>query len=359
MTEKSVTMKAAVVKRSSESFTFEISRVQRPVPGPLDILVKLSVTGVCGTDMALASGELGPTQSILGHEGVGYVVQLGASVPDSSIKIGDRVGIAWLRDICGICAACLHPGGETRCHEQLNSGRKIDGTFAEYALVPSRYIIRIPEHVKVPDELIAPILCGGVTAYSALKNAGGTGGQWVAISGAGGGVGGLAIQYAKALGFQVIAIDIGSSKRRLCTASGADHFIDAAETQDVKALVYELTRHRGPSVVLACATSGRAYNTALDLVAPFGTFVCVGIPPPGELLSFHPLLLLDSGARIVGSAVGSRADIAEAIDFVERGLVKPHIVLKNLEDLPEIETSFNKVVGKIVLRLQSNRKVKL
>ncbi|KAH7368379.1 alcohol dehydrogenase [Plectosphaerella cucumerina] len=351
MASASSSMKAAVVKRADGGFSFNIEDVPRPVPGPLDVLVKLTVTGVCGTDIALASGEIGPTQDILGHEGVGYVVQLGSSVPDSRVRIGDRVGIAWLRDICGVCAFCLHPAGETRCREQLNSGRKIDGTFAEYALVPSRYLLRIPDHVAAPDEHIAPILCGGVTAYSALKNSGGVGGQWVAISGAGGGVGGLAVQYAKAMGFRVVALDVGDAKREYCLASGADHFIDAAETPDLRESVLKVTGQKGANVVLACATSGRAYNAALSIVAPFGTLVCVGIPPPDQVLSFHPLLLIDTGIKIVGSAVGTQQDILEAIDFLERGAVRPQVVLKSFEDLPGIAPQLSKQTGKIVIRI--------
>lgn len=329
-------------QRSEGGFTFCITNVQRPIPGPLDVLIQLSVTGVCGTDIGLASGELGPTRSILGHEGVGRVVQLGTAVSESQshIKVGDRVGIAWLRDICGTCDFCMQPGGETRCQEQLNSGRKVDGTFAEYALAPSRYLLRIPE--GIPDEQVAPILCGGVTAYAALKNSGGIPGQWIAVSGAGGGVGGLAVQYAKAMGYRVVAIDVGDAKRQFCLDSGADHFIDASSS-DPREGVLKATQQRGANVVLACATSGRAYQSALDILAPFGTFVCVGIPPPAQLVSFHPLLFLNSGIRIIGSAVGTRQEVLEALEFVARGVVTPHVVLRTLEDLPDIGAQFSQV----------------
>ncbi|KAM5343925.1 hypothetical protein ACJ41O_012462 [Fusarium nematophilum] len=341
-------------QRSEGGFGFEIVRVGLPVPGPSDILVRLAVTGVCGTDIALASGEVGPTTSILGHEGVGYVVQVGDGVSKDQVTVGDRVGIAWLRDICGVCPFCLHAGGETRCKEQLNSGRKIDGTFAEYAVVPSRYVIHIPKRFDMPDELIAPVLCGGVTAYAALKKSGAVGGQWVAIVGAGGGVGAFAIQYAKAMGYRVIAIDVGDTKRDFCLSSGADQFVDAIKTADHRQAVDAVTLERGADLVLVCSASGRSYGAALDLLAPFGTLVCVGIPPPDQLVSFHPLLFINMGITIVGSAVGTKEDILEALDFVQRGLVKPVIVSKRLEDLPATVSRFSQLTGKVVIRFEDS-----
>ncbi|KAJ4249147.1 hypothetical protein NW762_012482 [Fusarium torreyae] len=317
-------------------------RLQTPTPGPSELLVRLSVTGICGTDLGLASGKLGPTKDILGHEGVGYVAQIG-SASGSLAQLGDRVAITWVRDICGVCQYCLHPGGEVRCKEQLNSGRRLDGTFAEYALVPARYVVHLPEHIMVSDEMIAPILCAGVTAYTALKSSGGVGGQWIAVSGSGGGVGALTIKYAKAMGFRVVAIDVGDAKRRISMECGADHFIDANSSTSLVEQVDGVTMQRGTSIVLVCAGSGEAYNAVLDIVAPYGTLVCVGIPPPDHLVSFHPLLLIDRGFKIIGSAVGTRQDLMEAIDFVQAGLVKPTIIVERFTDLPDLLSDFANV----------------
>ncbi|KAJ5192167.1 alcohol dehydrogenase [Penicillium cf. viridicatum] len=316
------------------------------------ILVRLSVTGVCGTDIALASGELGPTQPILGHEGVGYIAQLGCNVPvTSSTQIGSRVGISFLRDICGVCPCCMRPGGETRCQRKIHSGRSVNGTFAEYTLVPARYLLRIPESVGVVDELIAPILCGGVTAYTALKGCGVAAGEWIAIVGAGGGVGSLGTQYARAMGYRVLAIDVGETKRGLCLESGAEYFIDAGKATRPRDEVDALTAGCGVRAAIVCATSGVAYNMSLGLIAPFGRLVCVGIPAPDQLASFHPLLLIDQGIEIVGSAVGTKGDILEAIGFVEQGHVKPVITVHGLDELPGLMGDFNQVAGKIVIRM--------
>lgn len=220
----------------------------------------------------------------------------------------------------------------------LCSGLKRDGTFAEYAVVPSRYVIRIPEGVS--DELVAPILCGGVTAYKAIKISEAVPGQWIVISGAGGGVGALGIQFAKAMGYRVIAIDVGNAKREYCLHLGAEVYFDAKEV-DVAA-IHALTGD-GAAAVLVMANSGKAYQAALELVAPYGAFVCVGIPPPDQQVSFHPLLGISKNVRIIGSAVGTRKDIWEAIEFVKRGSVKPMVEMASLNDLSEIAKKFGKV----------------
>lgn len=166
----------------------------------------------------MALGHMGPVGNILGHEGVGNIAALGSNVAalDPTVSVGQRVGVAWTRDICGVCAMCvdLANEGETRCVEALHSGKAYDGTWAEYTLVPLRYLARLPETFdQIPDEHIAPILCGGVTAYKAIKGCQLTPGQWVVISGAAGGVGALAVSFARAMGYRVIAADAGKKSR--------------------------------------------------------------------------------------------------------------------------------------------------
>lgn len=288
---------------------------------------------------------MGPTRDILGHEGVGRVVQLGSAVSASSIQVGARVGIAWVRDICGKCVFCKTPAGEGHCLEMLCSGLKRDGTFAEYAIVPSRFVVRVPENV--PDHLVAPILCGGVTAYKAIKVSGAPVGEWVIISGAGGGLGSLGIQYAKAMGYRVVAIDVGGAKQQHCLQSGADEYFDASDL-DTSA-VKELTGGGGAAVIVT-ANSIKAYQAALDLVAPNGAYVCVGIPPPGQQVTFEPISLIGRNIRLIGSAVGTREDIVEAIEYVGRGEVRPKVDMAKLEDLSDIASNFGQVRGQSMRR---------
>lgn len=331
------------LQRKDGGVDFELATRPIPSPGPLEVLVRLSVTGLCGTDIGVAHGELGPSRDILGHEGVGRVVEVGSAVPSSQAAIGQRVGVAWLRDVCNSCEMCLVEGGETRCLAEIFSGLKVDGTFAQYTLVPLKYLLKLPE--EPTDELVAPILCGGVTIYKAIKICGAIPGQWLAISGAGGGVGALGIQYAKAMGYRVIALDAGSEKVELCKKLKADVFIDVTAVEDSGAEVRKATSGQGVAAVLVAAGSGRAYQDALGMLAPLGTLVCIGIPPPSGTVTFHPLAFISKGYRVIGSAVGTRGDILEAIDFVVRGQVIPIVSSIELGDLPDAAQRFK--AGKV------------
>ncbi|KAL3418246.1 zinc-binding dehydrogenase [Phlyctema vagabunda] len=343
--------KTAVVAYQDGSVKFEIEMADLPIPGPSEALVKISATGVCGTDIGLAAGKLGPAMRILGHEGVGRIVSVGSDAVGAHLKTGMRVGVCWVRDVCGVCEMCLVDGGETRCKQQLNSGRKIDGCFAQYAIVPQRYIVALPE--GPPDHLLAPILCGGVTIYKALKICGATPGRWIVISGAGGGVGTLGIQYAKSMGYRVVAIDAGAEKEEICLQLGAEAYIDLLQTKATPARVEAITKGQNAAAVLVVAGSGKAYQDGLEMLAPFGTMVCVGIPPPTELVNFHPLTFIDKGIRILGSAVGSRLDLLEAIEFLERGVVAPSVHIRKLEDLSDIAEQFQsgKAIGKYIIQI--------
>jgi propanol-preferring alcohol dehydrogenase len=184
--------------------------------------------------------------------------------------------------------------------------------------------------------MLAPILCGGVTIYKGLKICGATPGQWIVISGAGGGVGALGIQFSKAMGYRTIAIDAGKVKGEYCLSLGAEVYIDLTTAADVPLVVREKTGGRGASAALVTAGSGKAYQDALGMLGPFGRLVCIGIPPPSQLVTFHPLLFIDMGITVIGSAVGTRLDIQEAISFVERGLVRPTVQMTTLDKLSAI-----------------------
>ncbi|KAI1852793.1 hypothetical protein JX266_002334 [Neoarthrinium moseri] len=345
--------KAAVVVRENGTSRFEVREIAKPEVKPWEILVNITATGICGTDISLAAGHLGPSCDVLGHEGVGRVEAIGAGVDPTVAKVGDRVGVAWVRDACGDCECCRVPAGETRCVEQLNSGRKLDGTFAEYCAVPSRYVLKLPDDLTVSDELVAPILCGGVTAYNALKSCRATPGEWVAVSGAGGGVGALAIQYAKAMGYRVIAIDLGTDKKEYCLKLGAEVYVDAKE--DVTALVNKATKGTRAKAVIVSAGSGAAYQNAFDIVAAFGTVVCVGIPPPHQTMTLHPLQFIDKGFTIIGSVTGTRTDTLEALEFVQRGVVTPAIHPISLNELPDVADRVATTTGKYVVRFDQQK----
>lgn len=289
----------------------------------------------------MALGHMGPVGNILGHEGVGRIAALGSNVSslDPTVEIGQRVGVAWTRDICGICRFCvdLTNEGETRCAEALHSAKAYPGTFAEYTIVPLRYLARIPAAFdEVPDEEVAPILCGGVTAYKAIKGCHLTPGQWVVVSGGGGGVGALAVSFAHAMGYRVIAVDAGAGKEGYCKAQGAEHYVDVTSGEDPGKRVHELTNNQGAKAVIVTATAAAAYQKAFDMLGPFGTLMCVSILPEEAKATFHPLWMIDNGWTVKGSSVGTRADILEALEFVKRRVVVPKVNWAQLEEVEEL-----------------------
>ncbi len=204
------TMKAAVVTAFNQPL--EIKQVEIPKVTTGKVLVKMIATGVCHTDLHAMHGDwpVKPTVPFIpGHEGVGEVVEIGEGI--HHLKVGDKVGVPWLYSACGHCDHC-YAGWETLCKEQQNSGYSVNGSFAEYCLADGEYVGVIPEGVDLLE--IAPILCAGVTVYKGLKMTEAKTGDWVAISGIGG-LGHVAVQYAKTMGFNVVAIDVDDSKLEL------------------------------------------------------------------------------------------------------------------------------------------------
>ena len=251
------TMRAAVVTKFGAPL--EISDLELPTPGFGEALVKVETSGVCHTDLHAAQGDwpVKPQPPFVpGHEGYGTVVALGAGVDD--LKVGDKVGNAWLWSACGKCEYC-RTGWETLCESQQNGGYSVNGSFGTYMLVNAAYAPRIPDGVD-PLE-IAPILCAGVTVYKGLKVTDTRPGQWVAISGIGG-LGHIAVQYARAMGLRVVAIDVDDSKLALATSLGAEVVVNA-RTSDVVAEVQKATG--GVHGVLVTAVHPQAFGQAIGL----------------------------------------------------------------------------------------------
>ena len=215
-------MRAAVVHAFDQALVIE--QVPIPSPGPGQVLVKIEASGVCHTDLHAARGDwpIKPALPFIpGHEGAGFVAALGAGV--EGFQEGDRVGIPWLHSACGRCSYCVG-GWETLCQAQTNTGYSVNGGFAEYALAEAAYAAPIPATISLTDA--APILCAGVTTYKALKETGARPGEWVLISGIGG-LGHMAVQYARAMGLRVVAMDVTKEKLSLAHELGAEIMIDA------------------------------------------------------------------------------------------------------------------------------------
>jgi propanol-preferring alcohol dehydrogenase len=338
------TMKAAVVRQFGHPLAIE--EVPIPSPGPGEILVRIVATGVCHTDLHAADGDWPVKPSppfIPGHEGAGIVAALGADV--THLKEGDAVGIAWLHDACGCCEHCT-TGWETLCETQHNSGYSVNGSFAEYAIGSAAYVARLPANVDFAA--IAPILCAGVTTYKGIKETEARPGEWIAISGIGG-LGHIAIQYAKAMGLHVAALDVTEAKLALARALGADVTVNAADPDAAAQVV----KHTGGGThgVLVTAVSPPAFSQALGLVRRKGTISLVGLPPGEFATPIFDVVLKRITLR--GSIVGTRQDLAEAIQFAVEGKVKAHIHERPLDDINRVfaELKHGTVDGRIVVRL--------
>lgn len=320
------TMRAAVVTEFGAPL--DIAEVDLPVPGFGEALVKLETSGVCHTDLHAAQGDwpVKPTPPFIpGHEGCGTVVAVGNGVTD--LKVGDRVGNAWLWSTCGRCEYC-RTGRETLCESQKNGGYSVNGSFGGFMLVDAAYATRLPDGVDLLE--VAPILCAGVTVYKGLKVTDTRPGQWVAISGIGG-LGHIAVQYARAMGLRVVAVDIDDSKLALAARLGAEVTVNA-RTSDVLAEVQNATG--GVHAVLVTAVHPQAFGEAIGLARRGGTIVLIGLPPGDFPAPIFDIVL--KGLTIRGSIVGTREDMAEALDFYARGLIHPIVTTAKLDEVNEV-----------------------
>lgn len=297
--------KAAVCTKFGAALEMRI--LQYPDPGPDEVLVKMKATGICHTDLHAIRGDW-PVKPhppfVPGHEGVGVVIAVGTSV--RNVKEGDRVGLPWIRSACGSCEWCVS-GWETLCPNAVYGGYSANGSFAEYALTPAAFAVPIPD--KLSDTQAAPVLCAGLTTWKALKEAELTAGNWVAISGIGG-LGHMALQYAKKMGLHVAAIDVAEDKLQLARELKADLIIHGNDAAAIDTLVRETGGAHG---VIITAPSETAFRQGILMTRRKGTCVLVGLPPGDMSVPIFDIVL--KRVTIRGSLVGTRADMAEALSL--------------------------------------------
>ncbi|QNP48430.1 alcohol dehydrogenase AdhP [Diaphorobacter aerolatus] len=335
------TMKAAVVREFGKPLVIEEVAVPRPDPG--FVLVKIEACGVCHTDLHAAEGDwpVRPNPPFIpGHEGVGYVAAVGAGV--THVKEGDRVGIPWLYTACGHCEHCLG-GWETLCEQQKNTGYSVNGGFAEYAVADANFVGHLPDGVNMLE--IAPVLCAGVTVYKGLKVTDTKPGDWVVISGIGG-LGHMAVQYARAMGMNVAAVDVDDGKLDFAKRLGASVTVNAMKTDPGAYLKKEIGGAHG---VLVTAVSPKAFEQALGMVRRGGTVSLNGLPPGNFPLPIFNMVL--NGVTVRGSIVGTRLDLQESLAFAALGKVKATVTADRLENINEIFARMhaNKIEGRVVL----------
>jgi alcohol dehydrogenase, propanol-preferring len=325
-------MKAAVVPTLGSPL--EIRELPIPEPGPGQVLVRMQASGICHTDIHAARGDwpVKPNPPFVpGHEGIGIVEQVG---PGAAVRqIGDRVAIAWLGSACGRCGYCVS-GRETLCLAQQNSGYGVDGAYAEYALADERFAVPVPDAVSSLDA--APLTCAGVTTFKAIKVAGIQPGERVGVFGIGG-LGHLAVQYARIVGGIVVGVDVEDAKLDLATQLGADHVVNARTTDPVAA-IRDLG---GIDVAVALAATPASFEQAFRSLRRGGRLVCVALPADGTLqIPIFDTVL--GGISVIGSIVGTRQDLADVFALHAAGRTR---VVAESRKLDEINQSFDDVLG--------------
>ena len=345
MPEIPKTQKAVVFETSGGKL--EYKDIPVPKPKSNELLINVKYSGVCHTDLHAWKGDW-PLDTKLplvgGHEGAGVVVGMGDNV--KGWEIGDYAGIKWLNGSCLNCEFC-EQGAEPNCPQADLSGYTHDGSFEQYATADAVQAARIPKKADLAKA--APTLCAGVTVYKALKTAQLKAGEWVCISGAGGGLGSLAIQYAIAMGYRVIGIDGGAEKGEYIKSLGAEAYIDFTKEKDIVEAVKKAT-NGGPHGVINVSVSEKAINQSVEYVRPLGKVVLVGLPAGSKVVApvFDAVV---KSVEIKGSYVGNRKDTQEALDFFARGKVNCQIKIVGLSELPEVFKLMEegKILGRYVL----------
>jgi len=316
-------MRAAVVTSFDQPLT--VKDVPVPEPGEGQIQVRIEASGLCHTDIHAAQGDwpVKPTPPFIpGHEGVGIVEKVGPGV--TAHAVGDRVAIPWLGHACGTCDYCVS-GWETLCESQRNTGYSVDGGFAEYLVADANYAVRVPAGID-PAEA-APLTCAGVTTYKAVKVGGVHPGDRVAIFGIGG-LGHLAQQYAQIFGGETIAIDVTEEKLALAKQLGAAHTVNAATTDPVAAI----EALGGADVAVVLAASPKVLEQAHASLRRGGRLVLVSLPKDNAMaLPIFQTVL--KGIRVIGSIVGTRADLAEVFRLHAGGRTRVFCELRPLADV--------------------------
>ncbi|KAL2864239.1 zinc-dependent alcohol dehydrogenase [Aspergillus lucknowensis] len=340
---------AQVIETPRRGVVYKQIPVQQP--GPDEVLVNIKYSGVCHTDLHALTGDWPLEEKsplVGGHEGAGIVVAKGDQV--TRVGVGDHVGVKWLNGSCLACEFCCQ-SDEPLCPEALLSGYTVDGTFQQYCVAKAAHVSILPK--EVPLDAIAPILCAGITVYKGLKESGARPGQIVAIVGAGGGLGCLAQQYAKAMGLRVIAIDGGDEKKEMCLKLGAETYIDFLRSENIVHDVQGATTDGlGPHAVLLVAASEAPFQQAASYVRPRGSIVMIGMPAHAYLKAsiFNTVVRMVS---IKGSYVGNRQDGNEAIDFFMRGLIQAPFKVVPLSELGKVYELMGqgKIAGRYVVKI--------
>ena len=312
-----------------------------PQPPPGHVLLKMEACGICHSDLFIAGMEKPPVvPQVLGHEGIGRVESVGDGV--TSFAKGDRVGVTFLASTCGECQLC-RTGRERFCTRQLNSGYTAPGVLAEFVSVAAQHLVRVPAELNAAEA--APMCCAGWTAYHAVKQTAAAPGATIAIFGMGG-LGHLAVQFARYAGLRVAAVDVSEEKLAFARSVGAEITVTAENAG--RTLQKEFG---GMAAAVVVTGSAAAAGQAMRSLKRCGTVVLVGMAQgPAELPIVDTVL---KGITIRGSFLGTREDLEEVFRLAAAGVIRPHIDTHPIDDAPALFDRLGRgdVAGRAVISL--------
>ena len=301
-----------------------IEQVAIPSPGPGEVLLRIEACGLCHSDLFIRSLDRLPRAPLtLGHEAIGVVEQAGSGV--EQFGPGDRAGLTYLFSSCGQCEYC-RSGRSQLCPEQLNTGYHVDGAFAEYAIGRADHLVKVPAELSAAQA--APLCCAGWTAYHAVGAAGLPPGSWLAIFGVGG-LGHLAVQFARLAELRVAAVDVSAEKLSLAKQMGAEVVINAAQ-EDAARAFKKLGGAHGAITFVASATVVRQ---AFRCLRRAGVLVLVGLAAETFELPLVEIVL--KAIHLRGSFLGRQEELQEIFELARRGDVRIETQSCSLETLPE------------------------
>lgn len=294
-------------------------------PAPGHVRLRVEACGICHTDVLAVEGlRPDPEQPVVpGHEIVGVIDAVGAGV--AAWQPGDRVGVGFLNGQCWECEPCRR-GDFVNCRSQQQTGTTIDGGYAEVAYARASGLVRIPEGISAVDA--APLLCAGLTTFVALQQGATRAGALVAVQGIGG-LGHLALQYARSLGHRVVAVARGTQKEPLARQLGADEYIDSSSTDPGAAL----SALGGASLIIATASSGASMNPLVRGLAPNGTLVVVGAAPDPLTISTPDLIF--GTHSVMGSLTGSSIENEDNLAFSLAHGIRPSVEVVPFSEAPQ------------------------
>lgn len=313
-------MKAMVVRSANQPLVAE----ERPIPepGPGEVRIKIHACGICHSDH-FVTAQLWPgleLPRVPGHEIAGVIDTVGEGV--TGFASGDRVGLGWHGGHDGTCNNCLS-GHLINCDAARVTGISFDGGYGEYVVAPAVAVARLVDGMSFTDA--APLLCAGITTFNALRNAGARPGDLVGIQGLGG-LGHLGVQYARAMGFEVVAISRGSGKEDFAGRLGAHHYVDSTRDDFVDAM----QTLGGARVILATAPHAKSISQLLPGLGIEGNLVVLAAP--FEPIEVSAIDLISMTRRVQGWPSGTATDSTDAVAFAQQHGVRPMIEKFPLED---------------------------